>query len=72
MYLKYGYSRGTTQISVDIRNNLIGRKEALIWAEKTEHLFPEYYMGVHYKEILNKIGMKESRFWELVEEHRAT
>jgi len=70
MWLKYGYSRGTTQISVDIRNGLISREEALEWIEKTEHLFPEYYMGIYYEEVLDHIGMTKERFWETVDEHR--
>lgn len=69
MYLKYGYSRGTTQISVDIRNGLISREEALKWVEQTEHLFPEYYMGIYYEEVLDRIGMTKERFWEIAGEH---
>jgi hypothetical protein len=37
-WLKFRYSRGTAQISIDIREGNISREHALVWLEQTEHL----------------------------------
>jgi len=62
MYLKYGYSRGTTQISVDVRNGLVSRDDALEWCEVSEPIFPEVYMGVWATDILERIGLNRDEF----------
>lgn len=59
MFRKYGYGRGCTQISVDVRNGLISRKEALEWINEWDGFFPYEYMGVAYREILYEIGLKK-------------
>jgi len=69
MYLKYGYSRSTTQISVDIRNGAINREAALEWLKSHESLFPERYMTIHYTEVLDRIGMYAEDFWKLAEQY---
>jgi N-acetyl sugar amidotransferase len=57
MYRKYGYGRGCAQISVDIRNGLITRENALRWVRKHDGLFPFVYAGVPIEEMLERIGM---------------
>jgi hypothetical protein len=63
-YLKYGYGRGCAQISVDIRNELISREDALKWVEKHDGLFPDKYMGVSLEEILDRIDVTRDEFDE--------
>lgn len=63
-WLKYGYSRGTAQISVDVRAGRIQREHALSWLAQHEHLFPQFYMGVHWHEVLDRIGMSVAQFRE--------
>lgn len=67
--LKYGYGRLCAQISVDIRYGLITREEAAIIVREQDCAFPETYMGMHYTEILEHIGLPESRFWELARQY---
>jgi hypothetical protein len=61
-WLKYGYSRGTAQISVDVRAGRIQREHALAWLEQHEHLFPQFYCGVHWHQVLDRIGLSVERF----------
>jgi N-acetyl sugar amidotransferase len=69
MARKYGYGRLCAQISVDIRCGLISREDALEIVTKRDGLFPEVYAGVHWRKVLDHIGMSEPRFWELVDAH---
>jgi hypothetical protein len=64
-WLKYRYSRGTAQISADIRAGHISRERALVWVQGTEALFPHFYAGVHFHEVLDRIGMPVERFKQL-------
>lgn len=57
MLRKYGYGRMTAQLSVDIRNGIIDRQEALEIIDAREHVFPEVYAGVPIGEVLENIGM---------------
>ena len=61
MYRKYGYGRGASQISVDVRDGLIGREEALKWVYQFDGLFPTEYGGVRAEDIIERpfitIGM---------------
>lgn len=70
MYLKYGYSRGTTQISVDVRRGLVDREQALKWIEEYEKIFPYYYMDIYHGTVLDEIGLSTEEFWELVEQFK--
>jgi N-acetyl sugar amidotransferase len=67
--LKYGYGRLCAQISIDIRYGLISRDEAVSIVRERDCIFPDYYMGVHYTEILRHIEMSEDRFWELARDY---
>lgn len=68
MYRKYGYGRGCTQISVDVRAGMVSRAHALEWVEKWDGAFPHTYMGVANAEILSRIGITEKRMWELLDQ----
>lgn len=57
MHLKYGYGRGCAQISVDVRNGLIYRDDALCWVETFDGRFPKVYAGVPIEGVLDRIGM---------------
>lgn len=67
--LKFGYGRLCAQISVDIRYGMISRGEAVDIVRERDCSFPEYYMDIHYSEILRHIKMTEDRFWELAREY---
>lgn len=68
-YLKYGYSRGCTQISVDVREGLIDRDEALEWVKKNEGIFPYIYSGVLVVDVLERIGITEREFNDLMDDY---
>lgn len=59
MYRKYGYGRGCTQISVDVREGRISRASALEWVREYDGLFPEVYAGVTIGQVLERIDMHE-------------
>ena len=59
MYKKYGLSRCCAQLSVDIRFGRITREAALVILAQKEKLFPEVYLGVHVREIEQRLGMSQ-------------
>lgn len=62
MYLKYNYGRGCTQISVDVRNGLITRDDALEWVNENDGTYPDRYMEIPIKDILDRIGVTLKEF----------
>lgn len=70
-YLKYGYGRGCAQINADVRDGLISRDTALAWIELNDGAFPDYYLGVHYSEVLDHIGMTRDQFHKIENQFRA-
>lgn len=64
-YLKYGYSRGTAQVSVDCRAGRIGRDAAIAIAKTCEGQFPTVYAGVPVEETLSRIGMTLDEFHQI-------
>lgn len=67
-WLKYGYSRGCAQISVDVRAGLENRDVAIKWVERTQDIFPLVYAGVDHAEVLDRIGVTPQRFDEICEQ----
>ena len=67
MFLKYGYGRGCSQISVDVRNGVVDRDFALDWVEKNDGTYPDRYMEVPIKDILERIGLTVKEFHEIEE-----
>jgi len=57
MYLKYGFGRFTSQISVDVRHGRITRNEALEEIRIHEGHLPTVYADVEICEVLDNIGM---------------
>jgi hypothetical protein len=64
-YAKFGYGRGCAQASMYIRAGRAKRESVMEWLKAHDGLFPATYMNIHYTEVLEYIGMPESRFWEL-------
>lgn len=60
MYLKYGYARAATQLSVDIRNGRITRKVAMDIVKQRDGLFPDVYMGVTLDEMLHAVDIPKA------------
>lgn len=67
MYRKYGYGRGCTQISVDVREGRISRASALEWVRDHDGLFPEKYAGVTIGEVLERVEISEDRLWQIMD-----
>jgi hypothetical protein len=64
-WLKYRYSRGCAQISVDVRAGRVTREKALGWlSDEADSVFPERYAGVGLEEVLDRIGMSRQSFDE--------
>lgn len=69
MYRKYGYGRGCAQISVDIRNGRVPRDEAMGWIKLRDGEFPDFYMGVTFKEVGDHLGMTEHQIVATLNKH---
>lgn len=78
MWLKYGYSRGCAQISVDIRTGVVDRTSAVEWISSTQGVFPHMYAGVAATDVRERIGISHARLndlcrtWANKEIHRAS
>lgn len=57
MQMKYGYGRACAQLSVDIRNDVISRADAMQELLQIGCRFPHHYAGVPIKDILERIDM---------------
>ena len=68
MYRKYGYGRGCTQISVDVRHGRITRGAALGWVREHDGHYPFTYAGVTLDEILGRIDMSKEKFHRIEKE----
>ena len=66
--VKYGYSRGTVQLSADIRMGLISREDALPLAEFCEMQFPYIYGGVTHEDILARLDMTPEEYDEIADQ----
>lgn len=67
MFRKYGYGRGCAQISADVRAGLVPRDVALKWIEEHDGVLDEQYMGVQLDDILDRINLTRSRFFEVMD-----
>jgi N-acetyl sugar amidotransferase len=75
MYRKFGYGRVTAQISVDIRNGLVSRDEALEHVMLHDGMLPWHSNGVDLYQMRSRIGLGSEEFvtaldqftnWELL------
>ncbi len=57
MFLKYGYGRLCTQVSVDVRSGRFDRETALELVKTRDGMFPWHYAGVELWQVLERIGM---------------
>jgi hypothetical protein len=68
LYLKYGYTRGTAQASVDMRSGRITREQGLQIAERCEaNATPYKYLDLLADEILEPIGLNFNKFMETMQ-----
>lgn len=58
MFRKYGFGRGCSQISVDVRAGRVTRDDALQWLALHDGAFPNFYAGVYIEDVLERIGME--------------
>lgn len=68
MYLKYGYGRGCTQISVDVREGRVSRNYALEWVSEHDGMFPEVYGGVNIGDMLDRIDISRDRLNKIMDQ----
>ena len=69
--LKYGYARAEAQLSVDIRNGILTKKEAEFWIdEPAEDRVPHAYLGVLLEDVLKKIDVSMEEFQITAERYR--
>lgn len=68
MFTKFGFGRGCQQISVDVRTGRVDRGHALDWVQENDGAFPDRYAGVPLSEVLDRIGMRPSRFAEVLDQ----
>lgn len=67
MFRKYGFGRGCQQISVDVRNGLISRAEAIKWIKMFDGGFPAVYAGVPIREVLERIGITTGQLHRIMD-----
>ena len=61
-YLKYGFSRATSDASIEIRHNRISREEGLKLVKKYDHVFPKEYI----KDYCKYFNMNKTNFLKTV------
>lgn len=62
MWAKFAYGRGCMQASIDVRNGLWSREDAMRWVLRRDHMMPAVYAGVPVEEVLDRIGLDMPRF----------
>jgi N-acetyl sugar amidotransferase len=63
MYLKFGYSRATQDVAIDIRDGKLAKEAGMKLIERFEGNFPERY----FRDFLEFTGMTEEEFWKTAE-----
>lgn len=66
-FIKFGIGRTTHDASQEIRNGKITREEGVALVRKFDGEFPKKY----FREVLDYMGITESRFWECVDRGRS-
>lgn len=61
-YLKFGFDRTNDWCSIHIRRNRISRKQGIELVEKLGGKFPDKYLGVPIKEILDELDITIEEF----------
>ena len=65
MARKFGFGRGCVQISIDVRNGLLSREDALLWVKEFDGTFPETYCGVTTEQGLERVGMTRAELMQV-------
>jgi N-acetyl sugar amidotransferase len=65
--IKFGIGRATYDAAQEIRNGKITREEGVALVRRFDEEFP----GKYFREILDYMGIDESRFWGVVEQARS-
>ena len=65
--IKFGIGRATYDAAQEIRNGKITREEGVALVRKYDMEFPKKY----FKEMLEYVGITESRFWEVIDNARS-
>lgn len=68
-FLKFGFGRVCDQVSVDVRYGNLSREEGYEIIRSNDGCFPFEYMGVSYKEVLDKIEISEDSFRKIIRQH---
>ena len=71
-WLKYSLGRATAQLSVDVRNGLISREDALRIAQERDGIFPAIYMGGSLEMVLEHIGITPDCFMKMCNQYMNT
>ena len=66
-FIKFGIGRATYDASQEIRNKHITREEGLALVKRFDGEFPDGY----FQEIMDYVGMKSERFFELCDQFRS-
>jgi len=66
-FIKTGRGRATEDASLEVRNKIITREEAVRLVKKFDGEFPNIY----FKDILNYLSMNENDFFEVVDKFRS-
>lgn len=66
MFLKYGFGRACTQLSVDIRNGRISRDDALNVCLSSDGAYPYYYADIRYDEMLEMAGITRDELYNSI------
>ena len=64
-YLKFGFSRATTDTSIEIRHKRLSRKSAIQIVKKTDHIFPMEFLNKYLKYF----KIKKEIFIKILENH---
>lgn len=71
MYLKYGYNRCCTQLSVDIRAGKISREQALQISDQKRALEPAHGVGISIAIIADRIGMTKDGIYNALNQFKS-
>ena len=68
-----GTAAGSAKWAVPVRLDgwyagLLTRATALDWVERWDGTFPYHYAGVHYYDVLDRIGISVKDLWQIVDQ----
>ena len=67
MWRKFGYGRGCSQISVDVRAGRVSREDAMAWVRDHDGIFPDTYMGESIWSVLDYLEIKRGDFYRTLD-----